>query len=184
MNIVKSADTGDFSHFDHIAEPANRITIALNRVGINELEKLEYRSGTSSLQILDENYVKLLIGMIFKDFSPFFETFNEVLGWLESNGMMEKLRQDSKILRREPEKLGPQILTIYQLRLGFLACLIVAALSFAAFFGELMWSRLIVTFQEKMQKAVEEKWEIATGNVDDNHLTTQYDLIEVQFIGE
>ena len=45
-------------------------------------------------------------------------------------------------------------------------------------------TRLIVTFQEKMQKAVEEKWEIATGNVDDNYLTTQYDLIEGRFIGE
>ena len=109
MNIVKSADSGDRLHFDHIAEPANHIKIALNRVASNELEKLEYRSGTSSLQTLDQNYVKLLIGFIFKDFSPFFETFNEVMGLLESNGMIEKFQQDSIILRREPEELGPQI---------------------------------------------------------------------------
>ena len=76
---------------------------------------------------------------------------------------MEKLRQDYKLLRREPVELGLQVLTMDHLRLGFLACLIVAVVSLTAFIGELMWPKLIITFREKMQKVYEEKREIVAG---------------------
>ena len=178
-----SAGSDDLLYFDITAEPANRFTVARDRNSINELEKVEYRSGTTSLQTLDEDYVTLLVGFIFRRFSPFFETFNEITGRLESNGMMEKFRKNSKPFKRKAEELGPQVLTMYQLRLGFLACLILAASSIVVFIGELMWSMFVITFRKKLPKIFEEKWEIVTFNVDENNLM-QDDLIEAHSIGE
>ena len=133
--------------------------------------------------MLEENYKTLDSAIVFKEYSPFFETCNEIKGSLESNGIMEKFRQNNKILRIEPEELGPQVLTMDHLRLGFLACLIVAAVSVAAFFGELMWPKLIIAFREKMQKVYEEKQEIVTDIVDEINLI-QNESIEVRSITE
>ena len=121
---------------------------------------------------------------MFKNFSPFFETYNEIKGWLESNGMMEKFRQNNITSRREPEELGPQVLTMDHLRLGFLACLIVAAVSVAAFIGELIWSRLVIAFKANIQNVFEKKREIVieTVSVDGEMSGSVYDLIEVHSI--
>ena len=102
------------------------------------------------------------IGIVFKKFSPFFETYNEVKGWLESNGMMEKYRQENKVSKKKPEELEPQVLTMDHLRIGFLACLIVASVSFVAFTGELMWLRYDIGYRKKMRPTFEEKREIVT----------------------
>ena len=177
LNIIFTPiEVDNALYSDIVAEPANRATTSRSRGAINKIEKVYYHSGTSSLQMLEENYKTLHSGIVFKEYSPFFETYNEIKGWLESNGIMEKFRQNNKILRIEPEELGPQVLTMDHLRLGFLACLIVAAVSVAAFFGELMWPKLIIAFREKMQKVYEEKQEIVT--VDKNNLIEE-DLIEV-----
>ena len=143
--------------------------------------------------MLEENYKTLHYGTVFKEFSPFFETYNEVKGWLESNGRMEKFRQDYKKLRRKPEELGPQVLTMDHLKLGFSACLVVAVVSLTAFIGELMWSRLVITFKEKVRKVFEEKREIGArivpigeeicGNVD-REILMEDELIEVRCIAE
>ena len=180
-------------YYDIIAEPANRATMSVSREYINVIEKSNYRTGTASLQFLEENHVTYHLGIVFRSFSPFFETFNEAKGWLESNGWMERFRQRYSTFKRKPEELGPQVLTMDHLNLGFLACLIVAAVSLAAFIGELMWSRLVTDFRRNMQKVFEEKREIATriisideeicGNVDENNLK-QDDLIELQSIGK
>ena len=91
-------------------------------------------------------------------------------------------------IEKKPEELGPQVLTMDHLRLGFSACLILASASLAAFIGELMWSRLVIGYRKKMRKSFEEKREIVTEivltdqeiceNVDENNLI-QYDLVEV-----
>ena len=162
--------------------------MSFKRDMINIVEEIYYRSGTSSLQFLDANYVTQLYGIAFKEYSPFFETYNEIKGWLESNGIMEKLRQGAKIMKGEPEELGPQVLTMDHLRLGFLACLIPAAVSFAVFVGELVWFRLAIAFREKMQKVFKEKREIGARIVSiceeicddvDRDSLLQDDLIEV-----
>ena len=142
--------------------------------------------------MLEENYKTLHYGIVFKEFSPFFETYNELKGWLESNGWMEKFRQEYKMLTIEPEELGPQVLTMDHLKLGFLACLIVAAVSVAAFVSKLAWSRLVIAFKEKMHKVFEEKQNFETapvsidkeicGSIDENSL--QDVLAEVRFIVE
>ena len=81
------------------------------------------------------------------DYSPFLETYNEMLGWMEAFGFManwrEYYRNSIPIII---EELGPQILTMDHLRIGFLACCIPLVCSIAVFIGELFCSRFLQKF--------------------------------------
>ena len=64
------------------------------RKNIEEIETGEYRSGKTSFVFLEEDYKMIYSGIIFKDFSPFLETYNEIIGWMEAYGFMEGWRRD------------------------------------------------------------------------------------------
>ena len=71
-----------------IAEPSNRVTQMTLKDTIDELQVLAYRRGASSVMMLEDDWITLYSGIIFKAFSPFFEIYNEMLGWMESNGIL------------------------------------------------------------------------------------------------
>ena len=50
------------------------------RKNIEEIETGEHRSGKTSFVFLEVDYKMIYSGIIFKDFSPFLETFNEMIG--------------------------------------------------------------------------------------------------------
>ena len=148
----------DFEEFDGnqtkklmdvaVSEQLNHASILYSRSEKDEIEQKNYRSGTSSLQFLKEDYITHHYGVVFVSFNPYFATYNEVQMGLESNGFMAKWRSDEKLRTRKPEEMEPQVLTLDHLRFGFVACLIAGVVSLVAFTGELAWSRLLPLFSK------------------------------------
>ena len=145
----------DIDLHELISEPSNHATTLVPRNVIDDIQRHSYRSGITSLQILEEDYITLRIGLFFDEFSPFFEVYNEVQFWLESNGVMEKWRRDITLRKSKQEELGPQVLTMDHLAIGFLACLIPAILSVVAFVGELAWSESLTAFKKRCHSKIE-----------------------------
>ena len=144
--------------FESIIEPSNRATTPTYRWTIKALNS-DYRSGETSLTLLEEDYVMIYFGMVFKPFSPFFEIFNEVLGRMEANGLMQLYRESFYFFaqKRKLEDIGPQILTMDHLRVGFLACCVPLILSVIAFIGEKVWSRFVIAVEKYLQRVCRKK---------------------------
>ena len=151
---VEFIDLGD--EFDKqleiVSEPSNHAAQECFAIKIDHINQYEYRSGTTSLITLAENYVTNHHGILFKPFDPFFEVYNEYKGWLESNGIMEKWRRDNLVRKTKPEEIGPQVLTMDHLGIGFSACLIPAIISIAAFILENLWSRVVTALKKYFHK--------------------------------
>ena len=143
----EEADTIKMFNRAIASEPSNRVATDDYRQELNYIEKHAYRSGITSLSALDEDYITYHSGVVFKQFSPYFETFNDVKIWFESNGIMEKWRQDSKCLSTKPDELGPQVLTMDHLRIGFLACLVPLIFTIPVFIAELVRSKLEIAIK-------------------------------------
>ena len=62
---------------------------------------------------------------------------------MEANGLMERWRKLQSFSNTKVEDIGPQILTMDHLRLGFLACCIFMVLAIIAFTGEHGWLRFV-----------------------------------------
>ena len=133
-------------HLDGVvSEPSNILSMPTYRHSKNRIEQHDYRIGTSSLQYLEENYGTYHYGIVFMPFNPYFATFNDIQMKLESNGIMEEFRQVFKYSKTKPEdELGPQVLTMGHLSVGFFVCFIPVIASFVAFIGELAWSKLLL----------------------------------------
>ena len=133
---------------DVASDSSNRAATDDYREKLNSIEKEKYRSGITSLSPLDEDYITFHSGMVFKKFSPYFETFNDVKIWFESNGIMEKWRQDTKLLSTKSEELGPQVLTLDHLRIGFLACLVPLIIIIPVFLAEVVRSKVEIAIKK------------------------------------
>lgn len=134
---------GDQSDFmkciDIVAEPANRGTMFLTQEMINVNEVEYYRSGLFSVTLLDETIVSQKRGFVYKPFSPFFETFNEKIDEMLSSGIVEywnKKLFNPSLVKRTEEEVGPQVLTMEHLEVGFISCLIFLILSIFVFLLE------------------------------------------------
>ena len=128
----------DFEEFfDRVAEPLNKVTQMVDNDILNEIEQSYANKRKTSLAFLEENYIWLHSGMSFLPLSPFSEIYNEILLKLESNGIIYLWRrQYYHVEVSNPSGIGPQVLTMDHLMIGFLACLIPAVLSILTFIGE------------------------------------------------
>lgn len=122
-----------------IAEPSNKGTIVLLPSILHRTYNTEYRSGTSSLLVVDESIHLLFVGMEFKLFSPFLEAFNEKIDWMISSGLPQFWHNNfvnPRNLKRIPEEIGPQVLTMDHLEIAFKVCLSPLILSVFVFVVE------------------------------------------------
>ena len=142
-----------WNFFNVISEPANKATLVTMKWSIKKIQAKDYRSGETSLALLEEDYMTVPMGMRFTKFSPLFEIYNKMLGLMESNGLMEYWRQTfkpSSLLK--VENIGPEVLTMDHLKVGFLTCLIPLILSIIAFVGEKITSKLVPTFRKLFER--------------------------------
>ena len=146
----------DYMEFlDRVAEPSNKVTQSIYRGLLNEIEQNSPNKAATSVTTLEENYILATRGMMFLPFNPFFEIYNEILGRLESNGFMEFWRQKywpSEAIKHSD--IGPQVLTMDHLMIGFLACLIPAVVSILVFIGEFIWSRTVIAFKKSVHRMI------------------------------
>ena len=148
-----------FRFLDVISEPSNQACSMAYSDTIREINTDAYRSGETSLVLLDEDYMTFPLVLLFRDYSPYLETYNEMLGWMESNGLMEQWREKyfkySSV--RKSEDIGPQVLTMDHLKLGFLACLIPINFCVAAFIGEVLLPKVANAIRKYVYKAIMKK---------------------------
>ena len=144
-------------HWDITSEPSNRYAKEDYRNALNLIENQVYRSGITSLSALDQNYKTFHMGVLFDKWSPYFETFNDVKIWFESNGIMEKWRRDTKLVSKKQDELGPQILTMDHLKIGFLACLVPLLVSIPVFIAELVCWRVEIAIKKYFHRILKSK---------------------------
>lgn len=142
LTIVTFQDPQEcFKYFDIVSESSNRATTEHGAGFIVYIESL-YREGLSSLLLLEENYKLVSKGINFHRYSPYLEIYNEMLGWVNAYGLMNRWWNSGKT-KNVITDIGPQVLTLDHLGIGFLACCIPIILSFAAYlvnwFGQNCW---------------------------------------------
>lgn len=81
-----------------------------------------YRSGVSSILFLEETVTTVFEIFRFASSSPFFDYFNEILSDLTTGGFLiywEKSFINPRGLKMKVDEIGPQVLTMEHLMLGF-----------------------------------------------------------------
>lgn len=104
----------------------------------------KYRSGFTSLKMLPNGFLTLAVGFVYKRFSPFIEIMNEKLLEVVASGLTNywiEIRLNPKGLRRIVEEIGPQVLTMEHLEVGFFICLAPLVLSIIVFALEIALHR-------------------------------------------
>lgn len=126
--------------FDIAVEPDNRgVAQTTDTIFKYYVYLLKYRSGISSLSILDETALTNHHVFGFKPFSPLFQAFNKTIGRLIDVGYFTKFFE--WIYRSSKnEDIGPQVLTMDHLGLCFIACLIPLGIAFVIFLIEVIVS--------------------------------------------
>lgn len=121
---------------DIVSEPDNKATTWFPRT---KARAYPYKSGTSSSIYLKENLATTSEGLLFQNYCPFYEAFNEVIGRMLSSGLIRYWYENQyKKIDNFLVEIGPQILTLDHLGVGFIACLIPLMLSILVFFIEIL----------------------------------------------
>lgn len=129
--------TGDHC-FNEIVEPSNRAMVIVPEFLLSNLN-MRLRSGFIDFTTLEETLSTIPMGLRFPERSPYYETFNNKIGRMVSNGVVRRwmrYMRNPKGIKRTKEEIGPQILTLDHLGVGFLACTIPLALGIIAFIFE------------------------------------------------
>lgn len=101
-----------------------------------------YRSGISSLHLLEDNIQTIYMAIVFKGFSPFLETFNDRLHRMMSNGLIDYWQRNENNpegFMKKVDKIGPQVLTMEHLEIAFWVCMIPLAFACIAFICEISY---------------------------------------------
>lgn len=117
--------------FEHLSK--------LSSIHNNHLEY--YRSGVSSILILEEKVETLFQVFLFMPANPFFDFFNQIMSELAAGGLLSYWRKfeiNPKGLKRKVDKIGPQVLTMDHLEIGFLVCLLPCGIGAIIFVFELV----------------------------------------------
>jgi len=128
-----------------IAEPENKYALCFTRDDFTRMVNEQYKTGRPSIRLMDQTIAVFHAGMKFNKFSPFFEAFNEKIGRMVSSGLIKVnslVYSNEKIHTYVPE-IGPQVLTLDQLRFGFLIIIACLVLSIVVFILEIIRARYI-----------------------------------------
>lgn len=122
-----------------VADSANKAISQAPQLAIDTFVYRQlYRSGVPSLFDLKEVAFSLDLNFLFKKFSPLLETFIDSIGQLISAGVTDYWFRALSYEKDKIADIGPQVLTMEHLGLGFIACLIPLVLTTILFLMELV----------------------------------------------
>lgn len=106
----------------------------------------QLRSGSPSLLVLQEQFGdEFGLGLLFAPFNPFYETLNEKIQWLIEGGLtnlwIENALNQRGINKKLPE-IGPEVLTMEHLDIGFKIMMVVWSISIMGFLAEIVFYRI------------------------------------------
>lgn len=97
------------------------------------------QTGVSSISLLNENYGTIYLGEAFMPYSPFFENFDAKIHQMIAGGLFNlwhNYEMNSRDCNRKTEDIGPQVLTMDHLHMGFKISLFPLVLSGFVFLVE------------------------------------------------
>lgn len=106
-----------------------------NRIA-STIHNVYYRYGVSSILLLKDSATSLFVTFPFKAFNPFYELFNRMIGNLANGGIYNHwlaIFLKSKGFNPRIDEIGPQVLTMEHLEIGFLICIGASVTSIIAF---------------------------------------------------
>lgn len=129
----------DFRCLDFVVEPANKMTMMgfsalIEMIHNNHIDY--YRSGFSSVLMLEETFDTIFKVLYLRGFDPFYESFNKLMSDLAAGGFLtywESLIINPRGLKMRVDEIGPQVLTTEHLMFGFQIYLGALAISSIAF---------------------------------------------------
>lgn len=125
--------------YEIVVESENKAVSLTTDYFFRTILSKRHHTGTSSLFALDEIAQRVSGGCAFKNFSPLFETFNDMIGHNIANGFSKQLNEGLfPPIATKIDDIGPQVLTMEHLGLSFIACFIPLCLAFAVFCMELL----------------------------------------------
>lgn len=131
-----------------IAEPKNRKIVVATLEFLDQVEKLSYRNGKTSIEISrDFKLDTEIITFPMRSFSPFYEVFNDRLRRLVEAGICPHRLAGSVLSpklknKRYDEEIPALVLSMDDLGVGFEVCLIELAFSALTFVCEIAYPRL------------------------------------------
>lgn len=143
------------SWMNSIAEPANKKILTATMEFLDQVEKSSYRSGKTSIEVSDLRLATQLITIPIRSFSPFYETFRQTIQTLSEAGICPHRLTGQLVSiegknKRYDEEIPPLVLSMDDLGIGFLVCLIPLTLSGVVFSFEVIYSNVIKTTLESL----------------------------------
>lgn len=126
---------------DIVAEPANKAVTRGSVLLLYFINNKLYRIGVSSILLLKENIGTIYYGIIFKPFNPFFDMLNIKFSKLFEAGLIKhwfSVKHNPKGFDHKLDNIGPEILTMDHLEIGFIVWLIPLAISIVVFAFEVV----------------------------------------------
>lgn len=103
---------------------------------IQQLQFSYYKGGISSILIMKESVGTYISVFAFDRFNPFYEVFNEMMSDLSAAGILDLCSRNTlnpKGLNWKISKIGPQVLTMDHLFVGFQFCTVLLIVSMILF---------------------------------------------------
>lgn len=141
-----------------VSEPENNLAMIIPRYNYDAIKKFYYGKRVPATIVLKENLAVIHQGLFFKAHSPFFEAFNEKIGWMVASGLIDfwnsymTFKANIAELMNLRDDQGPQILTMDHLEVGFIASMIPLMIGIVVFIGEIIFFRLQSCFKKFMSK--------------------------------
>lgn len=131
-----------------VAEPTNKKILTATLEFLNKVEKTDYRTGKTSIEISELDIESQPITFPMPSNTPFYETFKEKIQWLAEAGICpyrlaaKTLSQAGENSMMYDEEIPALVLSMDDLGIGFEFCLFPLLLSLLAFILEIIHSRI------------------------------------------
>lgn len=131
-----------------VAEPTNKKILTATLEFLNKVEKTDYRTGKTSIEISELDIESQPITFPMPSNTPFYGTFGEKIQWLSEAGIcpyrlatktLSKAGENSKMY---DEDIPALVLSMDDLGVGFEACLIPLTLSLIVFICEVVYQKV------------------------------------------
>lgn len=124
-------------------EPENRAVVLSEATDLNSIHK-RYRSGLTSLKVLEQPFRSSFCGILFKKYSPFHKVVNEQILRMFETGIVQynkRRSEKSNDFKNVDEEIGPQVLTMDHLGIGFIFCFIPLGVGVVLLVAEILISQ-------------------------------------------
>lgn len=125
-----------------VVEAENEKTVVASHELIAALERNYYRSGKHSLKTITDKTITEMTTFTMNPIHPFFEEFNEYIHRMMDAGIVFHKNQFAKVTKAYDGELPALVLSMDDLGIGFIVCLVPLAISIFIFIAEVAIAKI------------------------------------------